>query len=87
MHKAIKYAIQLNKEQTEIANKTFGCTRFVYNKVLDMQQERHANGEKRFAAELVGENLQILSTRRKDGTLQHTVNAPTGEAQEDELPF
>ena len=49
MHKAIKYAIQLNKEQTKLANKTFGCTRFVYNKVLDMQQERHANGEKRFS--------------------------------------
>ena len=47
----------------------------------------NANGEKRFAAELVGENLQILSTRRKYGTLQPTANAPTGEVQEDELPF
>lgn len=47
MHRAIQYSIQLNKKQKEIAVKTFGCTRFVYNKVLNEQERLHKEGEKR----------------------------------------
>lgn len=47
MYRAIQYAIKLNKEQEELANKTFGCTRFVYNKVFNEQQRLHEAGEKR----------------------------------------
>ena len=38
-------------------------------------------------AELMGDVFQILSARRSDGSIQPTANAPTAEAEEDELPF
>lgn len=44
-------------------------------------------GEKKSICELIGENLQILSPRRSDGSIQPTANAPTAIAEEDELPF
>ncbi len=33
-NKAFKYRILPNKEQEILIQKTFGCTRFVYNKIL-----------------------------------------------------
>jgi single-strand DNA-binding protein len=45
------------------------------------------SGEKVNIAELMGDGFQILSARRSDGSLQPTANAPTAEAEEDELPF
>lgn len=35
MNKAYKYRINPNKEQELLINKTFGCVRFVYNKMLE----------------------------------------------------
>lgn len=34
MLKAYKYRIYPNREQKEYFSKTFGCTRFIYNKML-----------------------------------------------------
>lgn len=34
-HKGYKYRIYPNKNQEELINKTFGCVRFVYNKMLE----------------------------------------------------
>ena len=34
-NKAIKYRIYPNKEQQELIFKTFGCSRFVYNYMLE----------------------------------------------------
>jgi single-strand DNA-binding protein len=45
------------------------------------------DGKKSQIAELIGENLQILSARRSDGSIQPTANAPTEVAEADELPF
>lgn len=45
------------------------------------------DGKKSQIAELIGENLQILSARRNDGSIQPTANAPTEIAEADELPF
>ena len=45
------------------------------------------DGKKSQIAELIGENLQILSARRNDGSIQPTANAPTEVAEADELPF
>lgn len=45
-NKAYVYAIYPNKKQAELCQKTFGCCRFVYNQMLDVQQERYKNGEK-----------------------------------------
>lgn len=44
-NKAIKYRIYPNKEQQSLILKTFGCSRFVYNYMLEMSIEAHENGE------------------------------------------
>ena len=43
---AIVYRIYPNEKQKELIEKTFGCTRFVYNQMLTIQEERYKNGEK-----------------------------------------
>ena len=45
-NKAFAYAIYPNSIQDEQCQKTFGCSRFVYNQMLSVQQERYKNGEK-----------------------------------------
>ena len=35
MYKAYKFRLYPNDDQIELINKTFGCTRFVYNYFLD----------------------------------------------------
>lgn len=44
-NKAIKYRIYPNKEQQSLILKTFGCSRFVYNYMLEKSIEAHENGE------------------------------------------
>ena len=44
-NKAIKYRIYPNKEQQSLIFKTFGCSRFVYNYMLERSIEAHKNGE------------------------------------------
>ena len=44
-NKAIVYAIYPNSKQDEQCRKTFGCSRFVYNKMLTVQRDRYKNGE------------------------------------------
>lgn len=39
MNKAYKFKLKPNKEQEVLFNKTFGCTRFVYNKMLSERKE------------------------------------------------
>ena len=41
MLKAYKYRIYPNKEQEEQIEKTFGCSRFVYNKTLAYRKEKN----------------------------------------------
>jgi single-strand DNA-binding protein len=54
---------------------------------MNFRQYTKESGEKVNIAELMGDGFQILSARRSDGSLQPTANAPTAEAEEDELPF
>ena len=44
-NKAIKYRIYPNKEQRDLILKTFGCSRFVYNYMLERSIKAHENGE------------------------------------------
>ena len=44
-NKAIKYRIYPNKEQQSLIFKTFGCSRFVYNYMLEESIKAHENGE------------------------------------------
>lgn len=45
VNRAIVYRLYPNKKQEEQFQKTFGCVRFVYNKILSLQEERYKNGE------------------------------------------
>lgn len=45
-HKAYKYRIYPNEMQAKQIERTFGCCRFVYNKMLALQNERYELGEK-----------------------------------------
>lgn len=44
-YKAIKYRIYPNKEQRDLILKIFGCSRFVYNYMLEESIKAHENGE------------------------------------------
>ena len=44
-NKAIKYRIYPNKEQQSLILKTFGCSRFIYNYMLEKSIKAHENGE------------------------------------------
>lgn len=44
-HRAIKYRIYPTDEQANLFVRTFGCCRFVYNQMLDVQNSRYKNGE------------------------------------------
>lgn len=46
INKAFKFRIYPNKEQLTLINKTFGCTRFVYNHFLNERIELYKNQEK-----------------------------------------
>lgn len=46
MHKAIKYRIYPTTEQSVLLAKTFGCCRFVYNKMLEASKAAYAKGER-----------------------------------------
>lgn len=44
-HRAIKYRIYPTDEQANLFVRTFGCCRFVYNQMLDVQNSRYKKGE------------------------------------------
>lgn len=46
MEKAFRYRIYPNKKQKELIQKTFGCTRFVYNYFLDLKINEYKNNGK-----------------------------------------
>lgn len=46
MRKTFEYRIYPNVSQQELLQKTFGCCRYVYNKVLAIRQEEYAAGQK-----------------------------------------
>ena len=45
-NRAIVYCLKPNSEQESLFQQTFGHCRFVYNKMLEIQQSRYTNGEK-----------------------------------------
>ena len=46
--KAYKYRIKKKKKQQELIQKTFGCTRFVYNYYLNKRKEMYENDKTTF---------------------------------------
>ena len=45
-HRGIKYRIYPSIEQQTLITKTFGCSRFVYNKMLGLSKDAYEKGEK-----------------------------------------
>ena len=43
MYKGIELRIYPNKKQKELIAKTFGCTRLIYNKALDLHKSKYEN--------------------------------------------
>ena len=48
MEKAYKYRIYPSKKQKELIQKTFGCSRFVYNYYLSIRIEKYKNNKESF---------------------------------------
>ena len=49
MEKAFKYRIYPNKNQKELIQKTFGCTRYVYNYFLNLRKSEYEKNNKSLA--------------------------------------
>lgn len=60
MEKAYKYRIYPNKMQQELIQKTFGCTRFVYNYYLNKRKESYENGKSTFTYNMCSKDLTQL---------------------------
>ena len=60
MEKAFKYRIYPNKKQTELIQKTFGCTRFVYNYYLNKRKELYENDKTTFTYNMCSKDLTKL---------------------------
>lgn len=60
MEKAFKYRIYPNKKQQELIQKTFGCTRFVYNYYLNKRKELYENDKTIFTYNMCSKDLTKL---------------------------
>ena len=58
--KAYKYRIYPNKKQQELIQKTFGCTRFVYNYYLNKRKEMYENDKTTFTYNMCSKDLTTL---------------------------
>lgn len=58
--KAYRYRIYPNKKQQELIQKTFGCTRFVYNYYLNKRKEMYENDKTTFTYNMCSKDLTNL---------------------------
>ena len=58
--KAFKYRIYPNKKQQELIQKTFGCTRFIYNYYLNKRKEMYENDRTTFTYNMCSKDLTSL---------------------------
>ena len=58
--RAYKYRIYPNKKQQELIQKTFGCTRFVYNYYLNKRKEMYENDKTTFTYNMCSKDLTNL---------------------------
>lgn len=63
MERAYKYRIFPNKKQQELIQKTFGCTRFVYNYFLDLRIKEYENNKKSVS---YNETSKLLTQLKKE---------------------
>lgn len=60
INKAYKFRIYPNKEQQVLINKTFGCSRFVYNRYLSKKIEVYKSGKETFTYKQCSSDLTNL---------------------------
>lgn len=65
MEKAFKYRIYPNKKQKELIQKTFGCSRFVYNYFLDLKINEYKNNGKSLSFYDTSKLLTQLKKRKR----------------------
>ena len=63
MEKAYKFRVYPNKIQRELIEKTFGCTRFVYNYYLSKRIELHKNNKESLSYTKCSEDLTKLKQK------------------------
>ena len=63
--KAYRYRIYPNKKQQELIQKTFGCTRFVYNYYLNKRKEKYENDKITFSYNMCSKDLTKLKQKLK----------------------
>ena len=61
--KAYKYRVYPNKKQKELKQKTFGCTRFVYNYYLSKRKEMYENNKITFTYNMCSKDLTQLKKK------------------------
>ena len=61
--RAYKYRIYPNKKQQELIQKTFGCTRFVYNYYLNKRKEMYENDKTTFTYNMCSKDLTSLKKK------------------------
>ena len=57
VQRAFKYRLQPTPEQAALMRRYAGATRFVYNRALALQEERHADGQKQLSYKLLCREL------------------------------
>ncbi len=60
MERAYRYRIYPNKKQQELIQKTFGCTRFVYNYFLDLKIKEYQNNKQSLGYSEISKMLTLL---------------------------
>lgn len=68
MEKAFKYRIYPNKTQKELIQKTFGCTRYVYNYFLNLKQTTYRESKKTISFNQMSKLLTQL--KKENGWLK-----------------
>ena len=62
---AYKYRIYPNKNQQELIQKTFGCTRFVYNHFLSLRIEKYKDSKENFSGFQCDKEIGRASCRER----------------------
>lgn len=79
-HKSFRFRLYPNKAQETLINKTFGCVRFVYNKMLELQEKTYAETKRhmgRFECErlLPGIKAEFPFLKEVDNTALKSANS------------
>ena len=84
VNKAYKFRIYPNKKQTELINKTIGCSRFVFNFFLGKQKDKDAYW---YICEEMVQNGQLLANNWKGEYLNKHKTVKSVKELKKQYPF